>query len=125
MIISVGSVLYGRPGQAQVPHVMVLDTIERLVNDKGKFDPDADLLVFKNTYNDFENDPESEPKKFKIRRISRNAPDELYFVYIGVKNIRRLTNQDERWASRRTEAEVRDLIRQRRLRASDFCCNFL
>ena len=52
-----------------------------------EFDADNDMLTFKNTYND----PESgQPKQFQIDRTAETAPEELYFVHIGIKDIEEL-----------------------------------
>ena len=73
----VGAVLQGHQGQDQVAHAMVLDT----------YDPDRDVLVFKNTYDDPAN---GQPKKIEIERTDRNAPEELYFVHIEVRDMENL-----------------------------------
>ena len=62
---------------------MVLDT----------FDKNNDMLIFKNTYNDPEND---QPKQFKIRRTDPKAPEELYFVHIEVKDINNPATKKEK-----------------------------
>ena len=78
--------LTGHQDQAKVSHAMVLST----------FDEDNDTLIFKNTYND----PSSgRSKRFKIRRTAPNAPEELYFVHIDIKDIENLPGQDTRQAS--------------------------
>ena len=89
MLLLVASILQGQPG---VSHAMVLD----------KFDEDNDVLIFKNTHNDREN---GQPKQFKIRRTDRNAPEELYFVHIDVKDIESLPTQKEREAKKKAEIE--------------------
>ena len=82
---SVASVLHGHQGQAEVSHAMVLDT----------FNTENDMLIFKNTFDD----PKSgQPKQFKISRTDPNAPEELYFVHIEVKDMGSLPDQDERKA---------------------------
>ena len=69
---------------------MVLDTYDR----------DNDMLIFKNTYDD----PESgQPKQFKIARTDPNAPEELYFVHIEVKDMDNLPGQEERRAIKKAE----------------------
>ena len=75
-LLSVASVSFGHGGNDEVSHAMVLDT----------FDPESDLLIFKNTY-----DQEGQEKKVKISRTDPNAPEELYFVHIEVKDIDNLT----------------------------------
>ena len=62
---------------------MVLDTYER----------NRDVLIFKNTYDDPDN---SLPKKFEIERTHPNAPKELYFVHIDVRDMANLPSQRER-----------------------------
>ena len=64
---------------------MVLDT----------FDRQNDMLVFKITYDDAESDKQ---KQFKIPRTDKNAPEELYFVHIEVKDMDSLPTQEERTA---------------------------
>ena len=70
-LLSVAGVLHGHDGQDQVSHAMVLDT----------FDKENDKLIFKNTY-----DQEGQPKKVEVGRTDPNAPEELYFVHIEMKN---------------------------------------
>ena len=53
---------------------MVLDT----------YDQSRDVLIFKNTYDNSEN---GQPKQVEIERTHRNAPKELYFVHIEVKDM--------------------------------------
>ena len=72
--LSVASVLFGHQGQAEVTHAMVLDT----------FDEENNMLIFKNTYDDPVN---GQPKKFEIPHTNQNAPEELYFVHIEIKDI--------------------------------------
>ena len=55
---------------------MVLDT----------FDPESDMLIFKNTY-----DQEGQEKKIQVSRNDPNAPEELFFVHIEIKDIDNLT----------------------------------
>ena len=64
---------------------MVLDT----------FDRHNDMLVFKITYDDAES---GQMKQFKIPRTDKNAPEELYFVHIDVKDMDSLPTQEERTA---------------------------
>ena len=71
--ILVASVGFGHPG-SEVDHAMVLDT----------YDPDRDVLIFKNTYDNPEN---GQPIKIEIERTHQNAPKELYFVHIEVKDM--------------------------------------
>ena len=82
-LFSVASVAQGHPGQQAVSHAMVLDT----------YDPVQDLLIFKNTYDD---ESGGQPKKFKIKRTHPNAPEELYFVHIDVRDMERLPSQEQR-----------------------------
>ena len=79
-IFSVAGVQHGHQGQAEVSHAMVLDT----------YDKENDMLIFKNTYDDPEN---GQPKKFKIARTDPNAPEELYFVHIEIKDMDNLPSQ--------------------------------
>ena len=65
------------------PHAMVLDT----------YDEDQDLLIFKNTLNSKGTET---PQKFKIARTDRDAPKELYFVHIDVRDIASLPSQEDR-----------------------------
>ena len=81
---SVASVVHGHQGQAEVSHAMVLDI----------FDADNDMWIFKNTY-----DQEGQPKQFQIGRTDPNAPEELFFVHIEVKNMANLPGQEEREAN--------------------------
>ena len=80
-------------GQQAVSHAMVLDT----------YDPDQDLLIFRNTYDDPSG---GQPKKFKIKRNHPNAPDELYFVHIEVRDMDNLPSQEQRKADK--EAELKE-----------------
>ena len=61
---------------------MVLDT----------FDQERDLLIFKNTFDDVEND---RPKHFVIGRDSPGAPKEFFFVHIEVQDIENLLPNDD------------------------------
>ena len=67
---------------------MILDT----------FDKNEDLLIFKNTYDDPAN---GQPKKFEILRTDQNAPEELYFVHIEIKDMDALPSQEEREAQKK------------------------
>ena len=58
---------------------MVLDT----------FDPESDMLIFKNTY-----DQEGQEKKIQVSRSDPNAPEELFFVHIEIKDIDSLAVRD-------------------------------
>ena len=58
---------------------MVLDT----------FDPESDMLIFKNTY-----DQEGQEKKVKVSRTDPNAPEELFFVHIEIKDMDNLTDRN-------------------------------
>ena len=62
---------------------MVLDTYE----------PDEDMFIFKNTYNDESN---GQPKQFKIERTDPNAPEELFFVHIDIRDMKKLPSQKRR-----------------------------
>ena len=78
--------------QQAVSHAMVLDT----------YDPDQDSFIFKNTYDD---ESGGQPKKFKIERTHPNAPEELYFVHIDIRDMDNLPSQKQRKANK--EAEMR------------------
>ena len=58
-----------------------------------EFDKDNDILIFKNTYDDPEN---GQPKKFEISRTDQNAPEELYFVHIEIKDMNILPTHKKR-----------------------------
>ena len=66
------------------------------------YDPDQDLLIFKNTYDD---ESGGQPKQFKIQRTALNAPEELYFVHIEVRDIDNLPSQKQREANKKAEKE--------------------
>ena len=88
MKLLVASVSHGHQEQAEVAHAMVLDI----------YDKDNDMLIFKNTYDD----PESGlSKQFKIARTDPNAPEELYFVHIEIKDMDNLPSQEEKKQSRK------------------------
>ena len=59
------------------------------------YDKDNDMLIFKNTYDDPEN---GQPKQFEIARTDPNAPEELFFVHIEIKDMDNLPGQEERTA---------------------------
>ena len=61
---------------------MVLDTI----------DEENNVFTFKNTYDDPEN---GQSQQVKVRRTDPNAPEELYFVHIEVKDINNLPGQKD------------------------------
>ena len=82
MLISVGTVTHGND---KFSHAMVLDT----------YDQKEDLLIFKNTYND----PNGQSKQVVIARTNPNAPKELYFVHINVRDMESLPSQKERCKS--------------------------
>ena len=66
---------------------MVLDT----------YDPDEDMLIFKNTYDD----PISgQPKRFLIKRTDSRAPKELFFVHMEIKDMQNLPSQQQRQAEK-------------------------
>ena len=79
-ITPVASVSHGHPGQSELPHTMIIN----------KFDKENDKLIFKNTYDDPQN---GQPKPFEIQRTDPNAPKELYFVHIEIKDTDSLPNQ--------------------------------
>ena len=76
---------------------MVLDT----------FDKENDKLIFKNTY-----DQEGQPKKVEVGRTHPNAPEELYFVHLEVKDIDNLPGQEERKVLMKAEIEEREAKRK-------------
>ena len=60
---------------------MVLDT----------FDEEADMLIFKNTY-----DQDGQSKQVKVSLHDPNTPEELYFVHLEIKDMDSLPSQAER-----------------------------
>ena len=87
----VASVSQDHQGIQAISHAMVLDT----------YDPVQDLFIFKNTYDD---ESSGQPKKFKISRTHPNAPEELFFVHIEIKDMDNLPvrehpdeSSDENW----------------------------
>ena len=74
---------------------MVLDTYE----------PDQDLFIFKNTYND---EASGQPKQFKIKRTDPNAPEELFFVHIRIRDMDNLPSQEQREAEKEAEIEKKE-----------------
>ena len=80
------------PGPPPISHAMVLDT----------YDKDQDLLIFKNTYDD---PTGGQPKKFKIKRTHPNAPKELYFVHIKVRDMENLPSEWQRQKDKKQEFE--------------------
>ena len=81
-----------------------------------KFDQKNDMLIFKNKYDDTEN---GQPKKFEIRRTDSNAPGELYFVHIEVKDINGLPSQKERHKNKKEEIKLRERTFLKRFENSD------
>ena len=74
------------------------------------YNPDQDLLIFKNTYDD---ESGGQPKKFKIKRSHPNAPEEFYFVHIEVRDIDNLPSQEQRGVDKKAEMkEKRKRFRQ-------------
>ena len=59
-----------------------------------------DMLIFKNTYND---PTAGQPKQFKINRTDPNAPEELYFVHIEIRDMKKLPSQEQRKKNKRAE----------------------
>ena len=90
----VASVVHAHQGQDAVSHAMVLDTYE----------PNQDMLIFKNTYND---ESSGQPKQFKIKRTDPNAPEELFFVHIEVKDMDNLPSQEQREAEKKAEERAK------------------
>ena len=80
--------------QVEVSHAMVLDS----------FDSDRDLLIFKNTYDSAET---GQPKKFEIQRCHPNAPQELYFVHIEIRDMDNLPSQEQRGMNKKAEFQKR------------------
>ena len=76
---------------------MVLDTYE----------PDEDMFIFKNTYNDESN---GQPKQFKIKRTDPDAPKELFFVHIEVKDMDSLPSQEQRRRDKEAERKKKQLL---------------
>ena len=89
--LSVASVTIDGPGQVS-EHAMVLDT----------YDMEKDVLIFKNTYDD-----NGQTKKYRIERTHPNAPKELYFVHIDVKDMENLPSENERIENKEKEIEAR------------------
>ena len=56
------------------------------------FDKENDKLIFKNTY-----DQDGQPKQVEVGRTHSNAPEELYFVHIEVKDMDKLTVREDIW----------------------------
>ena len=109
----VASVAQGHPGQHAISHAMVLDT----------YDPIQDLFIFKNTYDD-ENG--GQPKQFKIQRTDQNAPEELYFVHIEIRDMDNLPSQEQRKADKEAEIQKKkQQYEQSDVNSSDvsFCKN--
>ena len=73
---------------------MVLDT----------YRPEQELFIFKNTYNDEIN---GQPKQFKIGRNDENAPEELFFVHIDVRDMVNLPSQNQREANKKAEIKMK------------------
>ena len=88
---SVASVESGHNGQE---HAMVLDN----------FDRNRNVFVFKNTYDD---PSYGQPKKFEIKRTDPNAPKNLYFVHIEIKDMNNLPSQSGRVHNKREEIKTR------------------
>ena len=88
----VASVAHGHQGQDAISHAMVLDTYE----------PDEDMFIFKNTYDDPSN---GLTKQFKIKRMDPNTPKGLFFVHIEVRDMDNLPSQEQRKADKAAEIE--------------------
>ena len=82
-MLSITKFSVGLVGQGYLRHAMVLD----------QYRYHQDLLVFKNTYDD---PAGGQPKHFEISRSSPDAPHELYFVHIEVRDMKNLPSQRER-----------------------------
>ena len=74
------------------------------------YDPDGDLFVFKNTYDD---PAGGQPKHFEVGRTAQNAPDELYFVHIEVRDLENLPSQQQRAETKKKlfEEKFGDLLK--------------
>ena len=57
------------------------------------YDDVRDVLIFKNTSDDPQN---NQPKQLKISRTQQNAPKELYFVHIEIRDMANLPTQEQR-----------------------------
>ena len=68
------------------------------------YDSERDVLIFKNTYDDPEN---NQQKKFEMQRTDPNAPTEFYFVHIEVENMANLPSQKERRANKMQDRKLR------------------
>ena len=66
------------------------------------YDPNQDLLVFKNTFDDEDG---GQPKRFILPRTDPNAPEELFFVHIKVRDMENLPSQEQRQADKITEEQ--------------------
>ena len=58
-----------------------------------KYDKENEILIFKNTYNEPENDQVSQ---FKIFRTDQNAPEEFFFVHFEIEDMDSLQNVEPR-----------------------------
>ena len=76
-----------------IEHAMVLDT----------FDENRNTLIFKNTSNDASS---GHPKKIEMCRDDPNAPRELYFVHIDIRDMSSLPNQELRKQMKFEEIEA-------------------
>ena len=61
------------------------------------YDEDRELLILKNT-----SDQEGQPKQVEVSRSDSNAPEELFFVHIEVKDMNTLPGQEERHALKKS-----------------------
>ena len=107
----VASVAQGHQGNQTVSLAMVLDT----------YDKDQDLLIFNNTYDDPSG---GQPKKFKIKRTHQNAPEELYFVHIEIRDMNSLPSQEQREADKEAEMKQKENQYLRRTLFDYLCCCF-
>ena len=98
----VASVGFGHPG-SEIDHAMVLDT----------YDQSRDVLIFKNTYDS----PESgQPKKVEIERTHPNAPKELYFVHIEIRDMSKLSLPTEESKKRKTRRGEKEEEKYKRMK---------
>ena len=73
------------------------------------YDKNRDVLIFKNTYDN----PESgQPKKYEIARNRPNAPQELYFVHIQIRDMDNLAPIKSHYVYSTLEAENEELPTQ-------------
>ena len=89
-------IAHGRQGNQADSHTMVLDTYDR----------DNDLLIFKNTYDD----ESGQTKKFTIQRTDSNAPEELFFVHIEIRDMDNLPLELQRKSDKKAEEKDKEVF---------------